>query len=246
VAAGGGVVSVAAAVGVRVNVIVSSSMPNGEKLIGRESARRARAESGAMWYLVTHLVFLGLTGAVLGFLGFPELMMPVSPLGIFLATALTLLTYHLLSEREEDVSFDIILCLIADLSVLVFSPSIYAFWFAEKGVPVWLWWDRLITARSLLVSMAIVVLQALLPLVYIKYVRIPVYAELPPLEAAEGIKPAGRVEVEAVAAQLRQQYRPYTIERLEVPEIAIALDASGRPVYSLEEKPLLTPEERVD
>jgi hypothetical protein len=65
--------------------------------------------------------------------------------------------------RDEDVSFDIVLCLIADMLVLVLSPSIYAFWFAEKNVMPWLWWDRLVTFRSLLVSMAVTATQALLP-----------------------------------------------------------------------------------
>lgn len=237
--------------GVRVSVIVSSGLEV-EKLISRERARIARTESGIMWYFVSHLVFLGVVGATLSFLGFPTLMMPVSPLGILLATALTLLTYHFMQFRDEDVSFDIVLCLIADMLVLVLSPSIYAFWFAEKNVMPWLWWDRLVTFRSLLVSMAVTATQALLPLVYLKYVRIPVYAEaLAPTPVLEGEAKAKPAEAKPTVGEVKMkpvEYRPYTVERLGVQEVVVALDVSGRPVYSLfgKEERLLTVEERVD
>jgi hypothetical protein len=248
---GVGVASVAVGVGgVKVRVIVSSGLEV-EKLISRERNRRARTESGIMWYFISHLVFLGVVGATLSFLGFPTFMMPVSPLGILLATALTLLAYHLMQFKDEDVSFDVVLCLIADMLLLVLSPSIYAFWFAEKNVMPWLWWDKLVTFRSLLVSMAVTATQALLPLVYLKYVRTPVYAEAlapPPVFEEAEAKPVEAKPTVGKAKMKLMEYRPYTVEWLGVQEVVVALDISGRPIYSLAGRGdrLLTAEERAD
>jgi len=207
-------------------VVVIGAPAWAEKLINVASTRTIRADK-AMWYLVTHLVFLGAVGIVLGLLGLPAFMTPMCPLGIFLATILTMTAYHFLMRLEEDVAFDVLLCLITDLIVLLFSPAIYALWMWESGVLI----QARLPFKSLLTSMMITSVQALLPLVYFKYIEEPVYvaAEAPKAEPAP--QPLARPEAETVKPKIPVACKPYTPERLELPKVVIALDVNGRPVY---------------
>jgi hypothetical protein len=210
-------------------VVVIGAPAWAEKLINVASTRTIKADK-AMWYLVTHLVFLGAVGIVLGLLGLPTLMTPMCPLGIFLATILTMTAYHFLMRLEEDIAFDVLLCLITDLIVLLFSPAIYALWMWESGVLI----QARLPFKSLLTSMMITSVQALLPLVYFKYIEEPVYiyvaAEAPKAEPAP--QPLARPEAEAIKPKIPVACKPYAPERLKLPRIVIALDINGRPVYS--------------
>jgi hypothetical protein len=231
------VVVFAALMGLSVSVMVSfagvvaviGAPAWAEKLINVASTRTIRADK-AMWYLVTHLVFLGAVGIVLGLLGFPTFMTPTCPLGIFLATILTMTAYHFLMRFEEDVGFDVLLCLITDLIVLLFSPAIYALWMWESGVLI----QARLPFKSLLTSMMITSVQALLPLVYFKYIEEPVYAAAKALETPKtetAAKPVARPRAEPAKPKMPIPCKPYVLERLEPPKTVIALDVDGRPIY---------------
>jgi hypothetical protein len=172
-------------------------------------------------------MFLGAVGIVLGLLGLPTFMTPMCPLGIFLATILTMTAYHFLMRFEEDVAFDVLLCLITDLIVLLFSPAIYALWMWESGVLI----QARLPFKSLLTSMMITSIQALLPLAYFKYIEEPVHVMAKALEAEVAPKPVARPRAEPAKPKMPIPCKPYVLERLEPPKTVIALGVDGRPVY---------------